>query len=141
MAITTTTPNLKIRQLKITISHADLATGATTNTVAIYSLPANSTILSAWTKVTANFTGGSISAYTLSVGSSAANLLNTFSAFTGTPLSTSCAFNDGLGAYNTFVKSTSAATTINIYATSTGANLDAATAGSVDVFLLVGEVG
>ena len=142
MAITTTTPNLNIRQLKITVGHADLSAAATTNSEVIYTLTPRSQIMAAFAQVTENFTGGAISAYTLSVGHapfSSTRVLLDFVAFSGT---TSTALMGNINAGVNEVIVTNMESTdydIKIYATSTDADLDAATAGSVDIYLIVAE--
>lgn len=119
--------------VKITKTHTDLAIAATTNNITLYSLPAGGVIQMVKTKASVAFTGGSISAYTVSVG------------IAGTLAKYSTAFDvfQAVGS-DTYQLSAlfggedcSSPTAIKIAATSTGANLSAATAGSVDIWLLV----
>ena len=118
---------------KYTVTYSQLAAAATTNNITLFSLPAGGVIHAVKTKHSASFTGGSISAYTLSVG------------ITGTLAKYSAAFDVFQAASATAMQlattvgteSHTAATAIKIAAASTGANLSAATAGSVDVWVLV----
>jgi hypothetical protein len=121
---------------RVRVTYDELSTAATTNNIELYELPAGGVIHAVMMKTSAAFTGGSISAYTLSVG------------ITGTLNKYAAAFNVFQAvAATTFQLSTTqgaesftAATSIKIAATSTSDDLDAATAGSVDVYLLMSQL-
>lgn len=121
------------RWIKVTKSYTDFSTAATTNNIEVYSLPAGGIIHAVKIKHSTPFTGGAISAYTISVGITGtlnkyANAFNVFQAAGGTvfQLSTTVGSEDH-----------GSATSIKAAAASTSANLNAATAGSVDIWLLV----
>lgn len=120
--------------VKITATFSDFATAATTNDIEIYSLPAKGTIHAAALKHTAAFTGGSLLGYSLSVGVSgtpediAGPALDVFNAPSNTSFITGGAFH----LYNF-----GSAKSIRAFADGAGVNLDEATTGSVDIYLLV----
>lgn len=119
------------RWVKVTKTFSDLAAAALTNNIEVYSLPAGGVIHAVKIKHSASFTGGAIATYTLSVG------------ITGTLAKYAAAFNvfQAPGATVQQISSTvgtenhTAATSIKLAATSTVGTLDAATAGSVDIWL------
>lgn len=118
--------------VKYTFTYADFSTAATTNSLDLLSLPAGGIIQGVKIKHSAAFTGGAISAYTIQVGivgtlNKYASAFNVFQAPGNTvqQLSTTAGTENG-----------GAATAIKVTATSTGANLNAATAGSVDIWVL-----
>lgn len=123
--------------VKITKAFTDFATASTSNNIEIYSLPAKGVIHGAVIKHTAAFTGGTITDYTLSVGfsSSPNEFTSNLQAFNG-PSDTGFEPNQP---DNRIPKPMNfgAATSIRAYAVSGGGNLDQATAGSVDIYLLV----
>lgn len=106
------------------------AAAALTNSVALFFLPPSAIIHGIKISPTASFTGGSIATYTVSVGDGA------------TPALYASAFDvhqaPGADVYqlssNFGGESMVAATQIYATATSTVANLNAATAGAVDIF-------
>jgi hypothetical protein len=117
---------------KYTKVFTDFATAATTNSIDLFSLPAGAVILAVKLKHSVPFTGGALSAYTISVGitGTLAKYLaaqNVFAAVSPT--------NYGLGA-TIGGESHTASTPIKATATSTGGNLSVATAGIVDVWVL-----
>lgn len=126
------------RWVKVTKTYADLSAAALTNDIEVFSLPAGWAVHTAFFKTSAAFTGGAIAAYTLSVGP------------TGSLLKYVAAFDALQAIGNTVapvsvltipvVENWGAATSIRLSAISTVANLSAATAGSVDVYLHVGPV-
>ena len=124
--------------VKVTKSYTDFATAALTNNVEIYSLPAKGVIHQVVMHHTAAFTGGLIATYTLSVG------------IAGTLTKYVAASNVFQAAGNTIIfpaasvmplsatpENMGSATSIRAAAISTVGNLNAATAGSVDIYLLV----
>ena len=125
------------RWVKTTLSHTAFQVASTTAQANLYSLPAGWSVLACKIKHSAAFAGGVISAYTVSVGTA------------GTPAKYGTAFNvfQAPGAtvqqieHNIGVESHAAATQLIAQAVSTGANTNASTAGSVDIWLLVGDSG
>ena len=114
---------------KYTFDYDDFSTASTNNDIALFTLPAKGYIDDIVITNTTSFSGGSISAYTLSVGISG-NLDDLKSAFD--VFQTSGAVDSSkIGK----IYSTSSTTSIRLAAISTGANLNAATAGSVDVWV------
>jgi hypothetical protein len=119
--------------VKITKTYADFSAAALTNEINIYSLPANKYIHDVKLIPTTSFSGGEIGTYTLSVGVDlvpqayflAGNVYpgNKLVSTLRTPI---------VG-----MQSTSVATDIKMTATSTVANLSSATAGVVDIYLLI----
>lgn len=119
---------------KYTKSYSDIGFSGLTNSVTLVNLPPNGYIEEIFITHSAAFTGGSISAYTVSVGitGDAENLSSTFDVFQ--------APGDALGLSNkisAFYSKTSIQS-IKLFATSVGANLDQATSGSVDVYIKYG---
>lgn len=116
---------------KYTVPYTSLSTTSTTNDIQLFSLPAKGVIHEVAIHHTTSFTGGSISAYTISIGITGtvtkyASAFDVFQAASGT------AFQFSL---SSGMENFSSATSIRIAAVSTGANLNAATAGSVDVYV------
>jgi len=138
MAISQLAQNCKIRTLKIVVGYADLAVAATTNDIEIYSMPAKGHVLDCWIDVTETFLGGAIASYTLSLGvaGALADLMFAGDSFTATTIlkSYGAAKDD-----ESYVKSNVATTSIRIAATSTVGNLNVATQGIADVYLIVAE--
>lgn len=118
--------------IKYTKTFTDLSAGATTNTVTLFSLPAKTMIHQVVVKHSASFTGGALSAYTIALGDAGnssrwAAAFSVFQAAGDTVRSITQADD---------LESFASATNITLTATSTGANLSAATAGSVDIWVL-----
>lgn len=117
---------------KYTVTYSDLSAASTTNDVELFSLPAGGVIHGVKIKHSTAFSGGSISAFTVSVG------------ITGTLAKYASAFDVFQAVGNTTQQISStvgtenhgASTSIKIAATSTGANIDQATAGIVDVWVM-----
>lgn len=117
---------------KYTISHTSLQAGATSNDIELVNLPQKTMIHQVVLKHSTAFAGTSITAYTVSVG-----IASNFTKYTS-------AFDVFQSVSNTArsitqsedVESFTGATSIRIQAISTGANLSASTAGSVDVWVL-----
>ena len=119
--------------VKVTKTFTDLSFAGTTNDIQVYSLPAGGIIMGVKIKHSTAFSGGSISAYTVSVGISTnftkyASAFDVFQAVSGTTFQ----LTDSFGS-----EDHGAATSIRLQAISTGGNLSTATAGSVDVWILV----
>jgi hypothetical protein len=119
---------------KYTVTHTALQAAATTNNIELFSLPARGVIRNIVIKHSNGFSGGTISAYTVSVGI-AGNLNKYASAF-----DVFQATGAGVGQMSSVAdfESFGGATSIKIAATSTGDDLDQSTTGSVDVYVLWG---
>lgn len=117
--------------IKYTVPYTSFSVAYTTADVQLLSLPAKTVVEAVVIKQSAAFTGGAISAYTLSVGITGGldKYASAFDVFQVASSSTAQASHD------MFVEDFTSATSIRIAATSTGANLNAATAGSVDVWV------
>lgn len=116
-----------------TKTYTDLAAASTTNNIQIYSLPAKGVIHAAYIKHSQQFTGGTLTTYHVSVGP-AGNLTKyapSFAVYLGVS-DTNFQLSSVVGSENF-----GSATSIRLQASSAGANLNAATQGSVDVWLLV----
>lgn len=118
--------------IKYTVSHTALQVAATTNDIQLFSLPTKGIIHGVVISQSASFTGGAISAYTLSVGI-AADLVKYAGAF-----DVFQAPGAGVGQTTNVMdfENKTSATSIRLAAISTGANLDQSTTGSVDVWVL-----
>jgi hypothetical protein len=116
---------------KYTVAYTTLAAAALTNSPVLFALPAKGVISKVAIKHTAAFAGGAISDYTVSVGITG-NLTKYASAFdVFQPVASNTAQISSGG----FIEDFTSTTNVLITATSVGANLDAATAGSVDVYV------
>ena len=121
--------------LKYTFTYSALSTAALTNSITLVTLPAAGIIHAIKLKHSIAFTGGALSSYTLSVGISG-NLdkyANSFNVFQATGNTTFYI------AYGMFSENHGATTSVLLTATSIGANLNAATAGSCDIWVLVSK--
>lgn len=125
--------------IRITKSYTDFSAAATSSFDIIYSLPAGKVLHAAIFKHSTSFSGGSIASYTLSLG-----LVGNATAFIPP-------FDVLQTAAGNVIAKPSAAivpapynmggtTGITMTATSTGANLSAATQGSVDIYLLISNL-
>jgi hypothetical protein len=114
-----------------TVSSADLAAAATSNSITLASLPAKTVLHAVVIKHSAAFTGGTITLYTLSVG------------IAGTTDKYASAFNvlqapgNSIGQLSgsLFCENFAAPTTVQITAASTGGLLNTATTGSATIYL------
>lgn len=109
------------------------STAGTSNAITLFTLPAGGVIHATKIKASTAFGGGAISAYTLSIGPSGnatkyASAFDVFQAVSNTAFQLSSV---------TGSENNGAGTIIQVTATSTTANLNAATAGVVDVFALL----
>ena len=124
--------------VKFTKTYADFSAASTTGTVTLKTLPYKAVLHAAVLQHTESFTGGSISAYTIKVGVSgttnkyvaATDVYASAANTTFAPASSTTPFSPTMINSDTDVA-------IIATATSTGANTSAATAGSVDIWLLV----
>jgi hypothetical protein len=128
-----------------TLDYTDFATAAMTNTINIgYTLPAGGVVHAVKIKHSQSFTGGAIASYQITgvgVGSGAAaakfyGTAHSIFQATGATVGKICSSLLAPNAAND-IESQSATTTVTATVTSAGANLDAATQGSVDIWLMV----
>lgn len=120
---------------KFTFTYAALAVAALTNTIEMYQLPAAAIIHAVRIKHSVPFTGGAISAYSLSVGVFA-NLTKYALAFDVFQPISGVAYQDS---FLPGSESFTGAISLRLAAQATGANLDQATAGTVDVWVLLSK--
>jgi hypothetical protein len=120
--------------IKITKSYTDFATAGLTNDIEIFSLPARSMIHATQIYAPTKFSGGLISAFTISVGitGTLTKYAAAVSVFTAATLQQPSAI--------TGIESISAATSIRAQAISVTGNLNAATQGAVEIYLLVSKL-
>lgn len=122
--------------VKVTKTYADLADSATENDIEIYSLPAGGVVHACRFRQSGAFGGGGISNYSLSVGNpvSGSEYYASSEGVTGAPL------DRPFGSDNSFIYFDDVNTVISIrlYAVA-DIDLNNATGGSVDVWLLVSE--
>lgn len=116
---------------KYTLSYTDFSTAGTTNDVELFSLAAKETIHQIIIHHTAAFTGGAITAYTLSVGIGG-NFTKYTSSFDVFQTASDTVFQSST---DNNMEDFGSATSIRIQAKSTGDNLDQAATGSVDVYV------
>lgn len=114
--------------IKVTLPYTDFQVGSTTKTVTARTLPANRTLFGLIIKHSIAFSGGSISALTVSVGitGEADRFISSFDIFQAVGTAAQDAV---LLLYYPAV-----ATNITVTATAVGANLSALTAGSLDIW-------
>lgn len=117
--------------IKVTKTFSDFSAAAVTNNITIYSLPAKGVIHNVQLVPTVAFSGGLIATYTISVGiaGTLAKYAVATNVFTGFSLPAISVLPG--------IESISGATDIKSSAISTVGNLNAAVAGSVDIYLLV----
>lgn len=134
MSYNTLVPSVS-RWIKIaTKTFTDFSTAGVVNTIASgYLLPVKGIVTGCQIIPTTLFSGGIIASYTISVGiGSGAGIAKygiATNVFTGAALATPNILPG--------IESTTTTTSITITATSTVGNLSAATAGSIDIYLLV----
>jgi hypothetical protein len=128
-------PNTATWQKIATKAFTDFSTaGAAVNIASGYTLPAKCVVAGCMVIPTTAFSGGTIATYTISVGISGtiAKYAIATNVFTGFSLATPNILPG--------IESTSAGVSITLTATATVGLLNAATAGSVDIYLLVGQL-
>jgi|GEM_PF-1584098 len=127
-------PTSQVQTNVIRKTFSDFSKAATTNDVALFSLPKHCIILTVAANVTQAFAGGAIATYTISMGKSGSStgLLTAQSV-------TTTGFKNAVGTdftTNRPMYSATGPTSIVATATSTGANLSVATAGSIDFYVV-----
>jgi hypothetical protein len=121
---------------KVTKTFSDFATAGLTNDISIFTLPAKGYIHDIKIVPTTAFSGGTIATYTVSVGisGSLSKYAIATNVFTGNvTINTVHTSLPGL-------ESTSGTTDIRAQVISTVGNLNAATAGTVNFYLLISEL-
>ena len=122
--------------VRVTKSYSDFSTAGLTNDIEVYSLPAGYAIHACVIKQSVAFAGGAISDYDISVG-----IVGTLAKYCAAHDVDSAVTATNFTSATTFgIESFTAATSIRGAATSVGANLNAATAGSVTFYLLVSKL-
>ncbi len=120
-----------IYRTKVDLIYLDFAIAATSNTINLgFSLPAKGIITMTTLQTTSFFSGGLISAYTLELGLTGSTDKYLFAQDVFTDAAT-----PEVVQLSTALESMSAATVLKITARSTGANLNAATAGAVSIWI------
>lgn len=123
---------------KVKVTKAALTAAATTQDITLWTTPANTRVVRVIAKCLTNFTGGSISAMTITVGSSAGGnqYLLSGSVFSGTPTLGDVVAEMGAGVVSaTLADFSGSAITIQTRFTSTSDNVNAATAGEIDFYI------
>lgn len=119
---------------KYTKAYTDFSTAALSNSLTLFSLTAKSIIHAIKIKHSASFSGGAIATYTVQVGVSGdASLASAFNVkqATGTKVIQL--------SHDLYEGDETGSTTIQVTAVATGANLNAASAGSVDIWVLTSQ--
>lgn len=148
ITITANLPVYAPRWIKRSFTYEDFATAATTNEIELWQIPPGGMVHAAVIKHSTAFAGGSISAYDIRCGKPGGapgddtNLLaafNVFQAVSGTTFAYSTG-TDSDPPYPLFMQNFGTSYSLSIYASCSGDDLDAATQGAVDVWLLVSDV-
>ena len=127
-------PTIAPKWVKVTKTYTDFATAGLTNNITIYSLPAKGVIHSVQVNPSTIFSGGLIATYTISIG------------ITGVLAKYAIATNVFTGATLPIIsnlpgiESLTLATDIKAAAISTIGNLNAATQGVIDIWILVSQL-
>jgi hypothetical protein len=125
------------RWVKVTKAYTDFSVAAPTSSITGYALPAGAVIHAVKIYPTTSFTGGGLTSYRIEVGVS--GVLNKYASsflVSGAVSGTNFQVTSVVGSENQL-----ASTPILFTATGTGANLDQATQGSVDIYILVSDAG
>jgi hypothetical protein len=119
---------------KYTVSFSALSAASAANSIDLFSLPARGIVHAVCIKHSASFTGGGLTNYTLAVGPTEGKYASAFNVFQAPGTSTALLT---LGCWNEDFVS---ATQIKLWARASGGLLNAATAGSVDVWVYTSEL-
>ncbi len=120
-----------IKRTKITKTYADFSAAATSNSIVSgFDLPIKGLVHTIFINPTIGFSGGSLFSYSMSVGYSGNNAIW----LTNKPINTTGSYSSSTFG-NAPGSSLAAITPVLLTATSSGANLNAATAGSVDIWI------
>lgn len=120
---------------KYTVLYSALATAGVTNNIELFSLPAKTVVEKVIIKTSIAFLGGLIATYTLSVGI-AGTLAKYIAAFDVNQAVGATVFGFSAATVASTPENFSSATSVKVAAISTVGNLDAATQGSVDIYVL-----
>lgn len=117
-----------------TLTNSSFSVAATTTTInSSYTLPAKSVINAVVINPTTAFSGGGLTGYNISIGGTVSGVSNKYtslaSIYTGASFT---AINNLFG-----MESFSSSSVITVFAKSSGGNLNAATQGAVDIYLLI----
>lgn len=125
------------RWVKVTKTFTDFSTAGTGKTLTVYTLPTGGVLHAIKAKATAAFAGGAITTYTISGGQTGNTtaILGSFNVHTVPAFSANSLTNASLCYQELYPGGGDGVITAT--AISTGANLNAATTGSIDFFLLV----
>lgn len=120
---------------KYTKSYTDFSTADPSNSIELFTMPAGGVIHAVKIKHSTAFSGEAISAYTISVGITGSNSryapsFDTVQAVSGEVLQMSSSL---------FGENQDSSWSVTATAVATGANLDAATTGSVDIWVLTSK--
>lgn len=123
-----------LKWIKITKTFSDFSIASLTNSINIYSLAAKGVIHAVQLYPTTTFSGGTIATYTISIGitGTLTKYCTASNVFTGATLPTISTTSG--------VESTSGSTNIVATAISTVGTLDAATQGSISIYLLISSL-
>lgn len=122
--------------VKVTKSYTDFSTAGLTNDISIYTLPSKGYIHDIKIIPATAFSGGTIAAYTISAGIAGALTKYAIATNTFTGNTTLTTIHTPLVG----LESTSGTTDIRAQATSVTGLLNAATAGSVNIYLLISTI-
>lgn len=116
---------------KYTVSHTTLQTAALTNNVTLFTLPAKGMIESVVLKHTTAFSGTGITGYqvSLGIGGSANKYTSNFNVFQAVSDTTF------LLSQSANIENFGSSTSIQLFATSVGANLNQSSAGALDIYI------
>lgn len=128
--------------LKVTKTHADFNAASPTETITVYTMPARSCLMAAVIKHTAAWTGGSITNYAFSLSYDGTPVIPSPGLDAATaPSDTGFLFSDEPpGTPHFWMESFAAGLLVELQAAATGGNVADATAGSIDIYLLVGTL-
>lgn len=120
---------------KYTVLYSALSTAGLTNNIELFSLPAKAVVQKVIIKTSTAFTGGLVATYTLSVGISG-TLAKYIAAFDVKQAVGATVFGFSAATVASTPEDFGSATSIKVAAISTVANLDQATQGSADIYVL-----
>lgn len=130
--------SIATRIVKVKVTQPFLTAAATTQDVTLWTTPAKSKVVRVIAQVNTAFTGGSVSAMTVTAGNSAGGnqfLLST-SVFSGTPLIGGAVASIGAALLTaTWADYSATAQVVQARFTSTSANLSTLTAGDMDFYI------
>ena len=117
---------------KFTVTHATLQAAALTNNTTLLTIPAKNIVEQVLIKTSTAFSGGAISAYSLTIGitGSESKYMTAYDAFAAVS-----GGNYNMAGNSVAGADLNASEAIKLFATSVGANLDQSTAGSVDIWV------